>query len=105
MGYVSEHLKDIEGARHVVSHNLRVVGRRIHAGGGVKVAAYGLDLLNDIACAATRCTLKGHVLEEMRDAMLGAALVPAAGTDPKAERDGLDLWHGMADDRETLGQF
>ena len=93
--------QNIEGERHVLAHDLRVIGSGVDASGGVDVAADRFDLLGDVAGAAPRRAFEGHVLEEMRDAVLIASLAPAAGTDPDAERHGLDLGHGMADDGQA----
>ncbi len=43
------------------------------------------------------------MLEEMGDAMLAERFAPAPGTDPDAERDGLDLGHGVTDHCQAIG--
>ena len=48
--------------------------------------------------------LEGHMLQEMRKAVLAGALVARAGADPDAERGGLEMRHGVGDDAQSRGQ-
>ena len=89
---------DVEGERGVLLQHLRVVGGLLARGVGVDVAADRLDLLGDLRGGAAFGALEGHVLEEMRDAVLGLRLVARAGGDVGAERDGLDPLHPFGDD-------
>ena len=63
-----------------------------------------LDLLGNLARGAPRRALERHVLEQMRDAVLVRPLVAAAGTDPDAERGGLQMRHRVGHDDETRGK-
>ena len=72
-----------------------VVGGRLDAGRGVDLAADILDLLGDLAGGAARRALEGHVLEQVRDAVLVVALVSRAGLDPDPERDAFRCWQGF----------
>src|SRR5262249_5029770 len=56
--------------------------------------------LGDLARGAPPGPLEGHVLEEVRDALLLRLLVAAAAADPHAERRGLELRHCVGDDDE-----
>ena len=98
-------LKMSSASAQVLAQHARVIGGGVDAGRGVELAADRLDLFGDVAGAPPRRTLEGHMLEEMRDAMLAARLAPAAGADPDAERDGLDLGHGVADHGQTIGKL
>ncbi len=97
--------QDVERERHVLAQHAGVIGGGVDTGRGVEVAADILDLFGDLLGAAARRALEGHVFEEMGDAVLGSRLAPAAGPDPDAERDGLDLGHGVADHGQTIGEF
>ena len=66
---------------------------RLGAGRRVEIAAHRLDLLGDLARAAPPRALERHVFEKMRNAVLVAAFVAAAGIDPNAERGGLQMRH------------
>ena len=50
----------------------REVGRGLQAGGGIEFAADRLDLLGDVAGAAPLGALEGHMLQQVRDAVLGS---------------------------------
>jgi hypothetical protein len=41
----------------------------------------------------------------MGNAVLGMSLRPAAGADPDAKGHGLHLGHGVADDRQAIGEL
>ncbi len=85
-----------------------VIGRGFDAGAGIEVAADGLDCLRELARVAALGALEGHVLEEMRDAVLVRLLVAAAGPDPHAKRGGFQMRHGVGDDCQPgwkLGEF
>ena len=71
--------------------------RSSRAGGGIEIAPDRFDLLRDLARGAARRALEGHVLEQVRDAVLVGPLVAAAGADPDAQRGGLQVRHGVGD--------
>ena len=87
---VGEH---VERERHVGLEHARVIGRGLGAGRRVEIAADRLDLLGDLARGAPPRALERHVFEEMRDAVLVAPFVAAAGIDPHAERGRLEMRH------------
>ena len=93
--------QDVDGERHVLLEHAGVVGGRLDAGRGVDLAADRFDLLGDLDRRAGLGALEGHVLEEMREAVLLLALGARAGADPDAEGGALELVHGMGDDAET----
>ena len=75
--------QDVEREADVGLERAREVGGGLQAGGGIELAADRLDLLGDVAGAAPLGALEGHVLEQMRDAVLGLALVARAGAPPR----------------------
>ena len=79
-----------------------VVGGHLLAGIGVDVAADVLDLLGDRLRAARRRALEGHVLEEMGDAVLLGALVPAAGGQEHPDRRRVQPRHRLDGDPEAV---
>ena len=83
----------VERQRHVGLEHARVIGGALGAGRGIEIAADRLDLLGDLAGGAPSRALERHVFEEMRDAVLVAPLVAAAGIDPDAERGRLEMRH------------
>ena len=91
----------VERQRHVGLEYPRVIGGGLGAGRGVEIAADRLDLLGNLPGAAPPRALERHVLEEMRNAMLVAALVAAAGIDPNAERGGLEMRHRVGHDGDA----
>ena len=48
--------------------------------------------------------LEHHVLEEVRGAVVGGGLVPAAGVDPHAHRGGLGVRGRLGGDAHAVGQ-
>ena len=96
--------QEVEREPQILAQHARVIGGRVDAGGGVELAAHRLDLLGDGLGAATLGALEGHMLEEMRDAVLGGAFAAAAGPDPNPERDGLDVAPLMAHYGEAIGE-
>ena len=93
--------EDVEGERHVVLEDPGIVGGGLDAGRGIDLAADRLDLLGDVDGRAGIGTLEGHVLEEMRQAVLAFALGTRAGADPDAERRAFEMRHFVGDDAET----
>ena len=96
--------EDIERKRHVGAQNAGIIGGRLGRGGGIEIAPYRFDLLRDLARGAARRALEGHVLEEVRDAVLVGALVAAAGADPDAQRGGLQVRHGVGNHNKARWQ-
>ena len=62
--------QDVERLRPVILEDAGVIGGGLHAGRGIDLAAGGFDLLGDGLGGAPFGALEGHVLEEMRDAVL-----------------------------------
>ena len=93
----------VEPERHVGFQDARIIGRHLDAGAGVEVAAHRLDLLGDLARGAARRALEGHVLEEMRDAVL-VGVRSGCRNDPDAERSGLQMRHRVGDHDQDPGR-
>ena len=92
--------EDIERETDVFAEHAREVARRLVAGRRIEIAADGLDLLGDLARVAALGALERHVLQKMRDAVLGGLLVARAGADPDADRCRLQLRHRVGDDSD-----
>ena len=93
--------EDVDGERHVVLEDARVVGGRLDAGRRVDLAADRLDLLGDVDGRARARALERHVFEEVRQAVLVVAFRARPGADPDAERRALQMIHRMGDDAEA----
>src|SRR5262245_28776129 len=96
--------EDVEREADVAGQHARVVGRGLQTGRGIELATDGLDLLGNIACGAPLSALEGHVLQKMRDALLGGRLVARADTHPHAHRHRLQVRHAVGDDAQAVGQ-
>ena len=90
--------KHVERQRHVGLEHARIIGGALGAGRGIEIAAHGLDLLGDLPGGASPRALERHVFEEMRNAVLVAPFVAAAGIDPHAERGRLEMRHRVGHD-------
>ena len=95
---------DVGAERQVLLEQLDVVGGLLAGGVGVDVAADVLDLLGDPRRRAALGALEGHVLEEVRHAVLAGPLVPGAAGDIGAEGDGLDPVHALGHDGKAARQ-
>ena len=65
----------------------RIDDRVLLGGGGVQLAAQAVEDLGDLHRRVAGRALEQEVLDEMRDALLSAYLVPRSGSDPDADRD------------------
>ena len=83
----------VERQRHVGLKHARIIGGALGTGRCVEIAADGLDLLRNLARGSAPRPLERHVFEEVGNAMLVAAFVAAAGSDPHAERRRLEMRH------------
>ncbi len=90
--------EDIEREPDVLAEHAREVARHLVAGRRIEVAADRLDLLGDLARIAPLGAFERHVLQKMRDAVLGGLLVARAGADPDAECRRLQVRHRIGDD-------
>ena len=97
--YVGQH---IEREPPVILEHPRVIGGVLHGRRGIDVAARRLDLLGDVARRPPPGALEGHMLEEMRNAVLAWLLVARPCPDPDPERHRLQLRHGMGHDGEPV---
>ena len=96
---VAEHVeRDVDG----LAEDARRVVRELDRGRGVDLAADVLDVLGDPARGAAARALEGHVLDEVREAVLGLALVARPRPDPDAERRRLDVRHALGHDRQAV---
>src|SRR5690606_28952377 len=96
--------KDLDRQRQVVFQHPRVEGRRLDAGRGVDLAADVFDFRGDIPRGARAGALEGHVLQQVRDAVLVVALVARARLDPHSEGNAFDMRQGFGRDRQAVGQ-
>ena len=96
--------QDVEREPGVVGEEMRIIGGLLDAGRGVEVAAGRLDLLGERAGRAAARALEGHMLEQVRQALLVGGLVARAGSDPYAERGGFQMRHAVGDDAQPGGQ-
>ena len=96
--------ENVEREIGVLGEEVRVVGRLLGARRRVEVAACGFDFFRNGARRAAPRPLEGHVLEQVREPMLGRRLVPRPGADPDAERGGLEVAHAVGDDAQARGQ-
>ena len=96
---VAEH---VEAERQVALQEPQIVGRVVDAGLGVHLTADRLDRLGDVAGAAPLGALEGHVLEEMRDAVLARLFVARAGADPEPERHAFEVRHVVRGDVDAV---
>ena len=94
----------VERERHVGAQDARVIGRALDAGRRIEIAADRFDLLGDLARGALLRPLEGHVLEEMRDAVLVglSSRLPAPTHTPSDSA--LQVRHRVRDHGETRGQ-
>ena len=97
--------QDVERERQVLAQHARVIGGGVDAGGGVELAAHRLDLLGDVLALRRAVPLKAICSRKCATPCSPARLAAAAGADPDAERDGLDLGHGMTHHGETIGKL
>src|ERR1700754_543694 len=105
-GWIGENVgQHVERQWHVGLHHARIISGGLRRRAGVEVAAYRFDLLDDLARGARRGALEGHVLEQMRGAVLIGLLVAAADAGPHPERRGLEVRHGIGDHRQAGGKF
>ena len=93
--------EDVERQRDVVLEHARIVRGGLDAGRGVDFTPDRLDLLGDLGRGTRRGALEGHVLEEVREAVLVVAFRARAGADPDAERRALQMVHLVRDDPEA----
>ena len=98
---VAEH---VERKADVAPDHAGEVAGPLDAGLGVEVAADVLDRLGDFAGASPARALERHVLEKMRQPVLGDALVTRAGSDEHADGGGPDMRACVGDDGEARRQ-
>ncbi|MNI38799.1 hypothetical protein D3C73_929560 [compost metagenome] len=96
--------KDIDRQRHMILEHARIIGCGFCRGRRIQLSPDILDLLGDVAGAAPCCSLEGHVLEQMGDAMLFFGLVARTRLDPHAECHAFQMWHAFGDDSQPGGE-
>jgi len=87
---IGEH---VQRQRYIGFEDARVIGGAFSPGRGIEIATDGFDLFRDLPGAAPARALEGHMFKEMGNAVLVALLVAAAGSDPNAQRRGLEVRH------------
>ena len=90
---------DGHGQRQAASQGADLEAGPLVAGGGVDLAALGLDGLDDVAGRASAGALEDHVLEQVRPAGPRRVLPARAAAGDDAERQGLEAGGGVADRR------
>ena len=70
---------------------------RLPRGGGVQLTAEPVEDLRDLLCGVRARALEEQVLDEVGDPRARVCLVPRAGADPEAERDGADTRNVLGD--------
>ena len=96
--------EDIAGERHVLLQHSGEIAGVLNRGGGVQVPADILDGLGDLQRIAAGRALEGHVLEDVRDAVLGLGLAARAGLGPDAQRRTLEVRHVVGQNGHAVGQ-
>jgi hypothetical protein len=108
VGRVARVLEDvgqnIERNADILLERARVVGGGIEARGRVELATHLLDLLGDILRRTSGRSLEGHVLEQMRDAVLAVVLVAGTRGHPYAERNRAQMRHMLRNDSQTIAE-
>ena len=97
----------VERGLHLCIRDARVDHRVLARGGGVQFPAETVEDLGDLLCGVGARALEEEVLDEVRRAGLGVRLVPRAGADPEADRDGANTRNPLRDDplaRVELGE-
>ena len=92
------------GQRQAALQRPHLEAGALMTGGGVDVAAGGLDHLDDVAGRALTCALEHHVLQKVGPAALVGALVARAASDHHRKGQGLEPGHAIADDADAVGQ-
>ncbi len=85
----------VHGAAHVPPKNLHKVHSLLPQGVSVQVSTHAFDLYFELVLHTTTCALEGHVLEEVRHAVVVQCLVPQPGVDPYADCCCLGPWDGL----------
>ena len=96
--------EDAEGPGQVLIQNLDGIVGGFLGGEGVQVAANGVRRARNLLRAAVLGSLKEHVLDKVRDAVVLDALLARAGAQPDAHRDGADRRHRLGENRQPVGK-
>mmetsp|Transcript_11819 Transcript_11819/g.31902 ORF Transcript_11819/g.31902 Transcript_11819/m.31902 type:complete len:270 (-) Transcript_11819:93-902(-) len=88
-GVMQDIRQDVDALQQVVLEALGVVHGLLPRGVRVQMAAHVLDLLLELDAAAPTGALEGHVLQEMRRAVVFLRFEAAARIDPNADRQRL----------------
>jgi hypothetical protein len=89
---------------NILIENLDIEADGFLSGEGVEVAADGVGLAGELLGGTGGGALEDHVLDEVRDAVLGEGFVAGAGVDPDAHGDGTDVGDGFGEDEQAVGQ-
>ena len=96
--------QDVEGQRQMLVQDLGVVTDHLLGGERVEAAADGIHRARDVFGRAVLGALEEHVLDEMRDAVLGGSFAARAGLDPDTERHTAHVRHLLTDDTHSVFQ-
>ena len=94
--------EDVAGERHVLLEDAGEVAGVFHRGRRVEVAADIFDGCGDIERGARFGALERHVLEDMRNAVLGFGFAARTGLYPDAERSAFEMRHVIGDDSHAI---
>ena len=95
---------DVDRHRQVVVEHPGVVAGVLLAGGGVRLAADGVERLGDVHRGAPRGALEQQVLEEVRRAVVAVGLVARADADPGADGRRAQARHVLGQHPDPAGQ-
>ena len=102
---VLQHVRqDILGQWHVLGKHLDVITGVLSVGKGIDLAADGVQFFGNPLGGAALGAFEEEVLDKVRDAGRAVRFVPAAGIDPDAERDGLDIRDPLGHDADAIGR-
>ncbi len=104
-GRRAEHVRHhVERDRQVVVEHARVDERRVLRGRRVQLGAELVEQLGDRGRVVPGAALEQHVLDEVREPALVAALVARAGVDPEADRDRAHALHVLGGHAQAARQ-
>ena len=87
--------KEVDGERQIALHHAGVIGGRFMRRMRVEMTTDVFDLFSDGARVAALGAFERHMFEQMRDTMLVTGFVTRAGVNPDANRNGLQMRHGI----------
>ena len=96
--------EDIDGERHVIAQNARIIGRGLDAGGGIDFAANIFDIRCYLPGSTVFSSLECHMLKKMSNAMPVGSFVSRTGLDPNSKRHAFHVGHRIGGYRQSIGK-